>query len=143
MTTIKKKPANGKKNTPASGRTTRKLRKAKGSKQRKNNAVSAKNITQTNRADVGVVVKRANPVPANERVELTEKVFAATNHVVMPPIPAAEIERRSEWVRRESTDGADDPRFIDTSNEPLWGQKLLAAVILAALAGSVLYWWLS
>lgn len=32
---------------------------------------------------------------------------------------------------------------IESSSEPLWGQKLFSVIVIAALVGAGLYWWLS
>lgn len=64
------------------------------------------------------------------------------------PIPHAELQRRSEQVRIDATEGADDPslnarrlQFAEDDSSPLWGTKLFSVVILAAVVGAGLYWW--
>lgn len=108
------------------------------------------------------------PAPKPAHNPRLKKPAPAPQHVVLQPVPAAELERRSEDVRKaartervpytdtkgnvighrtvriDTTDGADDPSLReDQATEPLWGQKLFAALIIAALVGAVVYWWLA
>jgi hypothetical protein len=76
------------------------------------------------------IAREAHKAGCAVRVSFDEQ----TPHVVLPPVSAAELERRSEQVRRDATDGADDQSLREDEPSRVGDIALTVLVVIVLVA---------